>query len=100
MYAIGDCTDMPISKSGAAAHFSAPALIKNILLEMKGKVPTKKYGGFTDCFVVTSFRRSLLLVFSYNYAPRKFGLHNLFLYGLFKKAFKIVYFKALIKGYL
>ncbi|OLS32445.1 MAG: Sulfide dehydrogenase [flavocytochrome c] flavoprotein chain precursor [Candidatus Heimdallarchaeota archaeon AB_125] len=100
MYAIGDCTDMPISKSGAAAHFSAPALIKNILLEMKGKVPTKKYGGFTVCFVVTSFRRSLLLVFSYNYAPRKFGLHNLFLYGLFKKAFKIVYFKALIKGYL
>ena len=100
IYSIGDGTNLPISKSGAAAHFSAPALIKNILLEMKGKEPTKKYGGFTVCFVVTSFRRSMLLVFSYNYAPRKFGLHNLFLYGLFKKAFKIVYFKALIKGYL
>lgn len=100
MYAIGDCTNLPISKSGAAAHFSAPALIKNISLEMKGKEPTKKYGGFTVCFVVTSFRRSLLLVFNYKYPPKKFGLHNFFLYGLIKKAFKIVYFKALIKGYL
>jgi sulfide:quinone oxidoreductase len=100
MYAIGDCTNLPISKSGAAAHFSAPALIKNILLEMKGKEPNKKYGGFTVCFVVTSFKRSLLLVFNYKYPPIKIGLHNLLLYGLFKKAFKIVYFRALIKGYL
>lgn len=100
MYAIGDCTNLPISKSGAAAHFASAALIKNLMLELKGKEPTKKYSGFTVCFVVTSFRRSLLLVFSYKYPPLKIGLHNLFLYGLFKKSFKIVYFKALIKGYL
>ena len=100
MYAIGDCTNLPVSKSGAAAHFSSSALIKNLLLEMKGKEATKKYGGFTVCFVVTSFRRSLLLVFNYKFPPVKLGLHNLFLYGLFKRAFKIVYFKALIKGFL
>ncbi len=100
MYAIGDCTDIPISKSGAAAHFASSALIKNLLLEIDGKEPTKKYNGFTVCFVVTSFRRSLLLVFNYKHPPIKIGLHNLLLYGLFKRSFKIVYFKALIKGYL
>jgi sulfide:quinone oxidoreductase len=100
IYASGDCTNLPTSKSGAVAHFSAPALVKNLLNEMKGKEPKKKYGGFTICFVVTSFRRSMLLVFSYKFPPLKIGLKNLFVYNIFKKAFKIAYFKALIKGYM
>ena len=100
IYSLGDCTNLPVSKSGAVSHFAAPALVKNLLLEMKGKEPNKKYGGFTICFVVTSFRRSMLLVFSYKFPPLTIGLKNLFVYGLFKKAFKIAYFKALIKGYM
>ncbi len=100
IYSIGDCTNLPVSKSGAVSHFSAPTLAKNILLELEGKEPSKKYNGFTICFVVTSPRRSMLLYFSYNFPPKKFGLHNLFIYGLFKKAFKIAYFKALLRGYL
>ncbi|MHA1971874.1 MAG: NAD(P)/FAD-dependent oxidoreductase [Candidatus Hodarchaeales archaeon] len=100
MYAIGDGTNLPVSKSGAVSHFSAPTVAKNILLEIKGKEPTARYNGFTICFVVTSPRRSMLLFFSYKYPPKKFGLHNLFIYGFFKKAFKIAYFKALLKGYL
>ena len=100
IYAIGDCTNLPVSKSGAVSHFSAPTVAKNLLLEMEGKEPTEKYDGFTICFVVTSPRRSLLLFFSYAYPPKKFGLHNLFIYGLVKKAFKIAYFKAILKGYL
>lgn len=100
IYAIGDCTNLPVSKSGAVSHFSAPIVAKNIFLEIEGKEPTKKYSGFTICFVVTSPRRSMLLFFSYKYPPKKFGLHNLFIYGFFKKAFKIVYFKALLRGYL
>ncbi|MBY9001212.1 MAG: NAD(P)/FAD-dependent oxidoreductase [Candidatus Heimdallarchaeota archaeon] len=100
IYAIGDCTNLPVSKSGAVSHFAAPVLAKNILLEIDGKEPTTKYNGFTVCFVVTSPYRSMLLYFSYNFPPMKFGLHNLFIYGFFKKAFKIVYFKALLRGYL
>ncbi|MHA1346534.1 MAG: NAD(P)/FAD-dependent oxidoreductase [Candidatus Heimdallarchaeaceae archaeon] len=100
IYAIGDGTNLPVSKSGAVSHFSAPTVAKNILLEIEGKEPTAKYNGFTICFVVTSPRRSMLLFFSYKYPPKKFGLHNLFIYGFFKKAFKIAYFKALLRGYL
>ncbi|MHA1550631.1 MAG: NAD(P)/FAD-dependent oxidoreductase [Candidatus Heimdallarchaeaceae archaeon] len=100
IYAIGDCTNLPVSKSGAVSHFSAPTLVKNLLLEMEGKEPTAKYNGFTICFVVTSPKRAILLFFSYKYPPRKFGLHNLFIYGFVKKAFKFAYFKFILKGYL
>ncbi|TFG09762.1 NAD(P)/FAD-dependent oxidoreductase [Candidatus Heimdallarchaeota archaeon] len=100
IYAIGDGTNLPVSKSGAVSHFSAPALAKNLLAELEGKPAKYKYNGFTICFVVTSPRRSMLLYFSYDYPPKKFGLHNLFIYGLFKKAFKIAYFHALLRGYL
>ena len=100
IYSIGDCTNLPVSKSGAVSHFSAPTIAKNISLELGGKEPIHKYNGFTICFVVTSPHKSMLLYFSYDFPPKKFGLHNLFIYGLFKKAFKIVYFKALLRGYI
>jgi sulfide:quinone oxidoreductase len=100
MYAIGDCTDLPVSKSGAVAHFSSNTLIKNILSDLKGKESNYLYNGKTICFVVTSFRRSLLLDFSYKNPPRSYGLHNSFVFGMFKKLFKIAYFQALIKGYM
>jgi sulfide:quinone oxidoreductase len=100
IYAIGDCTDLPVSKSGAVSHFSSGTLVKNLLSEIKGRDTKYKYNGKTICFVVTSFRRSLLLDFSYNYSPRKYGIHNSFIYGLFKKVFKIAFFQVLVKGYM
>ena len=100
IYAIGDCTDLPVSKSGAVSHFSSGTLVKNLLSEIKDKTVKHKYNGKTICFVVTSFRRSLLLDFSYNYPPRKYGIHNSFIYGLFKKMFKIAFFQVLMKGYM
>jgi len=100
IYALGDGTDLPVSKSGAVAHFSSNILVKNLLSELKGKEPKTKYKGLTICFLVTSFNKSMLLVFDYAHPPRAFGLHSTFLYGFFKKMFKFMYFKLLIKGYL
>ncbi len=100
IYAIGDCTNLPVSKSGAVAHFSSNTLVKNMLSELKGKESNYSYNGKTICFIVTSFRRSLLLDFNYKKPPRSYGLHNSFIFGLFKKLFKIAYFQALIKGYM
>ena len=100
IYSIGDCTDLPVSKSGAVVHFASDALVKNLLGEIKGKEPNHKYNGKTICFVVTSFNNSMLLDFSYSYPPRRYGLINSFIYGLFKKIFKIAYFQILIKGYM
>lgn len=100
IYALGDGTDLPVSKSGAVAHFSSNILVKNLVSEIKGKEPKAKYKGLTICFIVTSFNKSMLLHFNYAHPPRKYGLHSTLLFGFFKKAFKSIYFKLLIKGYL
>ena len=100
IYALGDGTDLPVSKSGAVAHFSSNILVKNLVSEIRGKEPKAKYKGLTICFLVTTFNKSMLLVFNYSHPPRLFGLHNTLLFGLLKKAFKFLYFKFLIKGYL
>ena len=47
MYAIGDCTDLPVSKSGAVSHFSSDVLVKNLISEIKGKKPSHHYSGKT-----------------------------------------------------
>jgi len=100
VYAIGDATNLPVSKSGAVAHFSSNILVKNLVSEIKGKEPKAKYNGLTICFILVSFHKSMLLHFSYDYPPKRYGLNSSFLYGFFKKLFKTVYFQALIKGYL
>jgi sulfide:quinone oxidoreductase len=100
IYAIGDGTNLPVSKSGAVSHFSSNILVKNLIAELKGKEPKAKYDGLTICFIITSFKKSMLLHFSYDYPPKKYGLHPTLLFGLFKKAFKYAYFMFLIKGRL
>ncbi len=100
IYALGDGTDLPVSKSGAVAHFSSNILVKNLVSEIKGKEPKAKYKGLTICFIVTSFRKSMLLHFNYSHPPLAYGLHSTLLFGLFKKVFKLIYFRLLIKGYL
>ncbi|NPD87623.1 MAG: NAD(P)/FAD-dependent oxidoreductase [Asgard group archaeon] len=100
IYAIGDGTNLPVSKSGTVSHFSSNILVKNLISELKGKPPKAKYKGLTICFILTSFKKSMLLHFSYNYPPKKYGLNSTLLFGLFKKAFKFAYFKFLIKGRL
>ncbi|MHA1303016.1 MAG: NAD(P)/FAD-dependent oxidoreductase, partial [Candidatus Heimdallarchaeaceae archaeon] len=76
IYAIGDCTDLPTSKSGTVAHFSAGIVVKNIIYQIKGKEPKAKYDGRTLCFLVTDFKRAYLLNFSYEQSIRKYGLHS------------------------
>jgi NADH dehydrogenase FAD-containing subunit len=37
VYAIGDCADMPASKSGGVAHQEADVLAHNLTVEITGK---------------------------------------------------------------
>ncbi|MHA1222321.1 MAG: NAD(P)/FAD-dependent oxidoreductase [Candidatus Heimdallarchaeaceae archaeon] len=98
IYAIGDCTDLPTSKSGTVSHFSSDTVVENIKLQLAGKEPTAEYDGKTICFLLTSFYKSYLLYFTYKTPPLKIGLHSWGIYALMKYLFKWMYFKILIKG--
>ena len=70
IYAIGDATDLPVSKSGAAAHFEARTILQRIAGAIKGKPSDARYNGQVMCFLETGGDRATQLVFDYEHPPQ------------------------------
>lgn len=70
LFAIGDATDLPVSKSGAAAHFEAPVIARNLLNIVEGKEFEAGYDGSVMCFVETGEGKATVLRFNYERPPK------------------------------
>ncbi|MGH2659417.1 MAG: NAD(P)/FAD-dependent oxidoreductase [Actinomycetota bacterium] len=69
VFAIGDATDLPISKSGSTAHFEAPVVASRIASLVRGTEPRANYGGRVMCFLETGNGRATALRFDYEHPP-------------------------------
>jgi len=69
IFAIGDATNLPISKSGSTAHFEAPVVASRIASLVQGSVPKSNYGGNVMCFLETGNRQGTVLRFDYEHPP-------------------------------
>ena len=69
IFAIGDATDLPISKSGSTAHFEAPVVASRIASLIRGTAPEAAYGGRVMCFLETGGGKSTVLRFDYEHPP-------------------------------
>jgi len=69
IFALGDATDLPISKSGSTAHFEAPVVASRIASLVRGTAPTTGYGGRVMCFLETGDGRATALRFDYEHPP-------------------------------
>src|SRR6266540_3327746 len=69
VFAIGDATDLPISKSGSTAHFEAPVVASRIASLLRGTAPKANYGGRVMCFLETGDGRATALRFDYQHPP-------------------------------
>ena len=69
IFAIGDATDLPISKSGSTAHFEAPVVASRIASLVRGTAPKTNYGGKVMCFLETGDGKSTILRFDYEHPP-------------------------------
>jgi len=69
IFAIGDATDLPISKSGSTAHFEAPIVASRIASFIRGTAPKAAYGGRVMCFLETGGGRATSLRFDYAHPP-------------------------------
>jgi len=73
VYALGDATDLPVSKSGSAAHFEAKIVAARILAAIRGEEPKPDeatYDGEVMCFLETGYNKATQLVFNYEHPPR------------------------------
>jgi sulfide:quinone oxidoreductase len=69
IFALGDATNLPISKSGSTAHFEAPVIASRIASLIKGTAPKTNYGGRVMCFLETGNGKATALRFDYEHPP-------------------------------
>ena len=73
VYALGDATDLPLSKAGSTAHFEAPVVAERIAAAVQGREPKAKeatYTGRVMCFFEIGDGKGTLLRFDYDHPPK------------------------------
>ncbi|MEI7742272.1 MAG: FAD/NAD(P)-binding oxidoreductase [Chloroflexota bacterium] len=73
VYALGDATDLPLSKAGSTAHFEAPIVAERVAAAVAGREPEGKdasYTGKVMCFFEVGDGKGTLLQFDYEHPPK------------------------------
>jgi sulfide:quinone oxidoreductase len=69
VFALGDASDLPTSRTGAAVRKQAPVLVENLLAVMAGREPQARYDGYASCPLTTGYGKLLLAEFDYEGKP-------------------------------
>lgn len=103
VFSLGDCSNLPTSKTGAAIRKQAPVTVTNILSVLNQKTPAKQYDGYTSCPLVTGYGSLILAEFDYNKQPMesfpfdqgqpRYSMYALKAYGLPR-----MYWHGMLKG--
>jgi len=101
IWAMGDTTDLPISKAGSTAHFQAPVIAEQIAAAVEQREPdTKKaaYEGHVMCFLEVGHSKATILDFDYSGPPQPKTPNALMHY--LKMAFSKAYFHIVPSGWV
>lgn len=72
VFGLGDASNLPTSKTGAAVRKQAPVAAHNLIKVMEGadlKTDSLEYHGYSSCPVVTGYGRMMLAEFDYSLKP-------------------------------
>ncbi len=69
VYVLGDTTNLPVSKTGSAAHFEAEVVAENIASIVKIGTPVRDYDGKVYCFIEAGHDRATYAMFNYTTPP-------------------------------
>jgi sulfide:quinone oxidoreductase len=69
VFALGDATDLPISKAGSVTHYEAGILADNVACLLGGRELEGGYDGHANCFIETGFHKALMIDFNYETEP-------------------------------
>lgn len=66
IFALGDATNTPNAKTGAAVRKQAPVLVKNVLSFLKNEKLESEYSGYGSCPLVVGYGKLILAEFGYD----------------------------------
>ena len=99
VYALGDATDLPLSKAGSTAHFEAPVVTERIAAAIEGRTVDPRRGDYLGkvvCFFEIGDGKGTLLQFDYDHPPRPPKPNQLWHLG--KIVFNKTYWHTVPKG--
>jgi sulfide:quinone oxidoreductase len=99
VFALGDATDLPLSKAGSTAHFEAPVVTERIVAAIEGRAVEHKRGDYLGkvmCFFEVGDGKGTLLRFDYTHPPRPPKPNQLWHLG--KIVFNKTYWHTVPKG--
>jgi sulfide:quinone oxidoreductase len=70
-YAIGDATNIPLSKTGVVAHLEANVVAKNIFADFTGSSSEYKFNGRINCPFETGNGRATFVIATYQSPPKQ-----------------------------
>ena len=71
VFALGDATNTPNAKTGAAVRKQAPVLVQNLFALMLGQPMSGSYSGYGSCPIVVGYGRLILAEFDYENTPKE-----------------------------
>lgn len=71
VFSLGDCSNLPTSKTGAAIRKQAPTTAANIMSLINGMPMSGTYDGYTSCPLVTGYGSLILAEFDYDKNPKE-----------------------------
>jgi sulfide:quinone oxidoreductase len=103
VFALGDNSSLPTSKTGAAIRKQAPVTTANLLSAINGLPLAGSYDGYTSCPLVTGYGSLILAEFDYDKVPmesfpfdqseERYSMYALKAYGLPK-----IYWHGMLRG--
>jgi sulfide:quinone oxidoreductase len=69
IFSLGDVTNAPCSKTGAAIRKQAPVVVANILSYLRNEPVVQEYHGYSACPIPTQYGKLMLAEFDYSNKP-------------------------------
>ncbi|MFJ7952754.1 FAD-dependent oxidoreductase [Lysinibacillus sp. NPDC096418] len=103
IFGLGDCANLPTSKTGAAIRKQAPVVASNIVSLMRELPLDESYDGYTSCPIVTGYNKLVLAEFDYSKTPCEMmpfnqAIERQSMYLLKKDLLPIMYWNGMLKG--
>jgi sulfide:quinone oxidoreductase len=103
VFGLGDCSNLPTSKTGAAIRKQAPVVAENLLSLMKEEPLKATYDGYSSCPLVTGYNKLILAEFDYEKTPTESMPFNQAkerqsMYILKKDLLPVMYWDGMLKG--
>lgn len=103
VFSLGDCSNLPTSKTGAAIRKQAPVTTANVMAYLHNQPLAKEYDGYTSCPLVTGYGSLIMAEFDYDKVPQetfpfdqsqeRYSMYALKAYGLPQ-----MYWHGMLKG--